>query len=202
MTDARSERVFGTDLRGQEITLADISEAISITGLPEAVISFDSPKGRVSYRTDISADSLMKRRSLNIPYAVENSLIESVRAAMAGKTYYVTTSLWADDSGNSMRGLKYIPVEVVDVGAGREFIPLAATLLCYSCGRGEGHPGAVAVRRQQPSLLFLSMAQPGVAEGTTHAFHDLFSLTDPRKRYPKVSDASWSNIMSGRVSEG
>ena len=203
VTDARSERVFGTDLRGQEITLADISEAISITGLPEAVISFDSPKGRVSYRTDISADSLMKRRSLNIPYAVENSLIESVRAAMAGKTYYVTTSLWADDSGNSMRGLKYIPVEVVDVGAGRGVYPLSL-LLSYAIPV-EGVKGTPGLSRSDDSnhrFFFLSMAQPGVAEGTTHAFHDLFSLTDPRKRYPKVSDASWSNIMSGRVSEG
>lgn len=203
VTDPRSERVFGINLDGSEISFTGISEVVSITGSPEAIISFDSPAGRVSYRTDISADSLMRRRDFAIPYAVENSVVDAVRSRLAGNRYYITTSLWNDASGNSVRGLKYIPVEVVDVSAGRGVYPLRLSLSYEVPVAGvKSAPGHVKPGDSTHRYFNLAMAAPGSVGGATHAFPDFFSLTDPRKRYPKIEDKAWANIIAGRVGEG
>lgn len=203
VTDPRSERVFGVDLNGATITLADITKAPTITGVDQAIINFDSPKGRVSYRTDITPDSLLRRQNLAIPFAVENSMIEAVRSRLKGNTYYILTSLWNDDEGNSMRGLKYIPVEVVDVVAGKGVYPLTL-LLSYSIPQPglSLTPGLINDAEPDRRFFTLAMASPATEGGTTHAFADLFSLSDPRLHYPKIVDEAWNNIRSGRVSRG
>lgn len=203
VTDPRSERVFGVNLDGAVIALAEITEAPSITGLPVAILTFDSPAGRVSYRTDMSADSLMRRNDFNIPYSVENSLVEAVSSRLKGNRYYVTTSLWNDDVGNSLRGLKYIPVDVVEVEPGRGVYPISLLLSYDIPQKGiSATPGLVSKTDSNHRFFTLTMAAPGHAAGSTRSFADLFSLSDPRKRYPKISDTAWNNIRAGKVSEG
>ncbi len=203
VTDPRSERVFGINLDGAVISLAEISEAPSITGLPVAILSFDSPAGRVSYRTDISADSLMHRKDFSIPYSVENTLVDEVSRRLKGNTYYVNTSLWNDDAGNSLRGLKYIPVEVMEVEPGRGIYPIGLLLSYTIPQKGiSATPGLVSKTDATRRFFTLAMAAPGHEAGTTHSFADLFSLSDPRKRYPKISDEAWANIKAGKVSQG
>lgn len=203
VTDSRSDRVFGTDLSGAVIALSGISEVISITGTPEAVLHFDSPVGPVSYRTDISADSLLRRKSLSIPYTVELSVIDSASKRLKGNTYYVNTAVWNDLDGNSIRGLKYIPVEVVDLKPGSGVYPIRL-LLAYTAPIAgvKSAPGVVVKGDEGRRYFTLPMSVPGADGGTTRDFADLFCLNDPHRRYPKISDAVWANIMSGRVSEG
>lgn len=35
----------------------------------------------------------------------------------------------------------------------------------------------------------------------TRKFGSLLSLSNPRDRYPEITDANWNNIVNGRVSE-
>ena len=35
-----------------------------------------------------------------------------------------------------------------------------------------------------------------------HHFDDLFSMTDVRKQYSKISDENWQRIVAGKVAEG
>ncbi|MCM1029239.1 MAG: hypothetical protein NC342_04595 [Pseudoflavonifractor sp.] len=203
VTDSRSDRAIGRSLEGDTISLSAISESISILGLPEAVVSFSSPLGDASYMTGISPDSLMRRQSLNIPYTVELSLISELRQRLIGQTFYVATSLWGDMDGNSIRGLKYIPVEVTGVEAGRGIEPIRLSLQYLISDQMRSKPGKELPGDSTHRHFTLPMALPGGgAGGTTRSFANLFSLSDPRKRYPKISDAAWLAINEGRVIEG
>jgi len=203
VTDQRSERIFGSDLAGQTIAFDSFDSAISIIGRTEAVVRFSSPRGPVAYRTDIAPDSLMRMDALSIPYTVEASTVDSVRRRLLGQTYYVNTSLWNNMAGGSLRGLRFIPVEVTAVEPGEGIYPLRLTLPYTPVDGGSATPGATrrddAVRR----YFTLPMAAPGSSDGsTTRDFADLFLLTDPRKRYPRISDQVWTNIIAGRVDDG
>lgn len=204
VTDARSQRVFGRDLAGAELTLAGISEATSIMGFPEAVVTFDSPYGQVAYRTGFSADSLMRRSSLPIPYAVENSLVDAVSRRLKGNTYYVTTSLWNDFEGKSLRGLRYIKAEVTDVVPGAGVYPIRLYMSYQVPVKGvAATPGIARGDDDRRRYFALSLAAPGSDDdATTRSFADLLSLSDPRDRYPRIEDKAWANIMAGRVGEG
>lgn len=201
--DPRSERLFGTDLAGSVITYAGVDEAISITGRPEAILRFDSPRGRVSYRTDISADSLARRAAFTIPYTVEQMMVDSVRTRLRGRDFYVTTSLWNDLRGQSLRGIKNILVRVDEVSPGDGIYPLRLLLSYDPSDKFLVNPGVTLEGKGERRYFTLPMAPPGSDIGSSmRTFADIFSLTDPRKRYPKIEDAAWANIQAGRVVPG
>lgn len=203
VTDPRSERIFGTDLAGLTIAFESFEPATSIVGRTETIVRFASPKGPVAYRTDIAPDSLARMTVLDIPYAVETTTVEAVRSRMAGQTYYVNTSLWNNMSGSSIRGLRFIPVEVVCVEAGEGIYPLRLTLAYTPVAGIAATPGATKAGDTARRYFTLPMASPGgTGGGTTRDFADLFLLSDPRKRYPRISDTVWNNIIAGRVADG
>ena len=201
--DPRSERLFGTDLSGSVITYAGVDEAVSITGMPEAILRFDSPRGRVSYRTDISADSLARRTSFTIPYTVEQTIVDSVRSRLRGSDFFVTTSLWNDLHGQSLRGIKHILVRVDEVSPGDGIYPLRLLLSYDPSDKFLVNPGVTLEGKGERRYFTLPMSAPGADIGSSmRTFADIFSLTDPRRRYPKIEDAAWANIQAGRVTPG
>lgn len=177
-------------MSGDTATLAAITESTSITGAPEAIIILDSPHGQAQYRTDISPDSLARRKSLALPYAVELSTLEAVGRRMTGQTYYVMTPLWTSLSGESIRGRKYVAAEVTGVEPGSGITPLKIVLR-LAAPDGDGQ------------TFTLNMAAPGRDTGSsTRSFSNLFSLTDPRLKYPKIADDTWAHIQAGEVVGG
>lgn len=203
VTDPRSDRSIGRSLDGDTVTLTSISSTTSILGLTEAVINFATPKGPAAYLTGITPDSLLRRRSLTVPYLVEVAVIDSLRKRLTGRTFYVNTSLWGDMDGNSLRGLRYIPVVITEVEAGRGIEPLRLTVAYDITDRMLSTPGTARAGIPDKRFFTLPMALPADAPGgTTRAFDNLFSLTDPRRRYPKISDEVWQAITENRVIEG
>ncbi len=203
VTDRRSDRSIGRSLDGDTITLESIIQSTSILGMTEAVITFATPDGPAAYNTGITPDSLIRRSSLAIPYLVETAVIDSLRTRLNGKTFYVMSSLWGDMEGGSLRGLRFIPVKVESVDAGRGIEPVRITLSYSVNDKMRSTPGAM--RNDMPGQRFftLPMALPGDEPGgTTRSFDNLFSLSDPRRRYPKISDDAWLAITESRVIEG
>ena len=201
--DPRSERLFGADLSNAVITYAGVDEATSITGHPEAILRFDSPAGRVSYRTDISADSLSRRASFTIPYTVEQVTVDSVRSRLKGRDVFVITSVWNDLAGQSLRGIKNISVKIEDVAAGDGIYPLRLLLSYEPSDKFLVNPGTTLKDKGERRYFTLPMSSPGADIGSSmRTFADIFSFTDPRLRYPKIEDAAWANIQAGRVVPG
>ena len=170
------------DLAGDTITLKSVTPATSVTGDEVTDISFTTPAGQeIIYRAGYSPEKLKELESVEIPFVIEESLINDVTARLKGNTYYIITSSWYDMDGNARSGRRFVPVKVDDVTFGNSFYPVR---LIMSDENG------------QPFSLYLSTGKDLKAP---RKFSSIFSLTNPRLRYPLISDDNWKLIINGRV---
>ena len=194
VTDSKISIIFtpqaseaADNLFGKEITYHGIVPALSVTGEPASDVVFMSPSGqRLSYRVNYSRDTLLTRRTLDIPFTVEMSVVDSVAEKIRGKQYYITTPLWYDGIGSQPAdGLRHIPVEIESVLPGNTVFPLRVVF----------HPlGGTALYS-----VYMSIGDQRTA---TRNFDTLFSITDPRTLYPRISDETWNLIVHSRVKDG
>ncbi len=194
VTDSKISIIFAPqtsdaadNLFGKVITYQGIVPAVSITGDPASDVIFNSPTGqRLSYRVNHSRDTLLARRTLDIPFTVEMSVVDSVSGKIRGGRYYITTPLWYDGIGAQLvDGLRHIPVEVSAVLPGNTMFPLR-----------------VVFSPLGDTTLYSVYMSVGNQRTATRNFDTLFSMTDPRKLYPGISDETWNLIVHSRVKDG
>lgn len=172
----------GETLSGNWIEYAGSRPATGVTGATETDLQFRSQGGALMvYRVSHSPDTLMARRSVEIPFTVEESLVDSVRDRLVGKRFYTVTRYWRDDDDNPVLGRKFVAVIVDSVTPGNSVYPLK-----ISFHDDEG----------RSARLFMS---PGPAGSTPRTFASLFALTDPHLRYPSISPENWALIIDGKV---
>lgn len=169
---------------GDTITLQGYNEVTSVTGEPQTEFYFLGPDGQeVSYRASQSVSQLSTAGHIDIPFAVETSVIEQTSKLLTGNDYYIITPSRYDLEGNNFRGRKFVKVHIDSVGAGNDFYPVALYL-----SDGNDH-----------FKLFMSVL-PG--SSMPRKFASLLSLSDPRSKYQSITDSNWQNIINGRVAEG
>lgn len=204
-TDPRVMRIFGASasemksLAGETVRYTGAREVTSITGQPVAELLFSTPYGQVCYRTDISLDSLSRRAGFDIPFMSETSRVRTLAEKIVGKTYYVTTSLWLDSLGKHIPGVKYVPVEVLDALPGSGVYPVSLRL-CFTLP--EPVSGTADTYTPGEKIIFYLPLTLDNNPGATRTFADQFSLSDPRKRYPRISEENWQRIIRGSVARG
>ncbi len=170
------------DLAGDTIVLKEIIPAQSVTGEDVTDIVFSTPSGHsITYRAGASPQRLRETGSVDIPFVIEESLIKQVASRMKGNTYFVTTSAWYDTEGNARTGRRFVPVTVDDVTFGNSFYPVRLLM---------------KDENGNPFSLYLSTGKDLKAP---RKFANIFTLTDPRLRYPMISDENWKLIINGRV---
>lgn len=189
VTDDRIAGIFGASangidhLAGQTITFSGLQPVVTITGEDATDMAFSTPDGHtLVYRT--SAPVTSPGRSLLIPFTVEESVVDEVRHRLKGNSYYVMTSMWYDLSGESLTGRKFVATKVEEVLPGNNVYPVR---LMMSDAGGRRF------------MLFMSV---GSSAKAPRGFNALFSFTDPRKRYPHITDETWAHIINGRVTTG
>lgn len=159
-------------------------ELPSMTGKPDTELIFLNQAGdEVRYRIQAPSDELNKRRKIEIPFTVETSIVDDVKKALLGNTYYVRTSTWFDDNGAALRGNKFIPVKITDVLPGNTVYPVKLQF-------------TPASENLHPAYLYMSA---GDAAKGARDFASLFYFDDPHKRYPNITDETWNNIIRGKV---
>lgn len=193
VTDNKIALIFGAgstrrdSLGGTTITLASERLVPSVTGTEMLELAFSGPDGqRLYYRPDINADDLDDSASLPIPFAIELSAVAKADSLMRGNTYYITSPLWYDAAGNSVQGLRHVAVRVDSVVPGTERYPLCVAF---------SQPGKDSPER------FILMTY-GTSPGATRNFDRLFSFTDPRRSYPRISDENWRLITNSQIAVG
>lgn len=137
------------------------------------------------YRTNLDEHEIAQRNRLEIPFTIELSLVEKARRALSGKEVYVLTPQWLTPDGKSVRGRKFVPVTIKEVRAANEVYPLQVLFT-----DGEGHERAVYM---------------SAGEGIRWEPRELpatFSFSDPRLRYPQISDATWQSIQACTPARG
>lgn len=158
----------------------------SLTGGDDTELVFASSSGgEAVYRINADKSELDTRRSISVPFTIEMSMVDSVRSRLVGRDLYVRTSLWYDSVGNAMAGLKYIPVKVIAVEPGNLVYPVKVTF-CTSAGK----------ECPDTASVFMSV---GAESHSARNFAALFNFSNPRDRYPMITDANWERIIHGRV---
>lgn len=167
---------------GDVINFNNMRQDISLTGDPVVEISFaDSQDREMIYRIDSSVEALKKQPELEIPFAVESSIVDSVRERMEGKTFYILTPVWYDMRSQSFTGRKFVPVKILEVNPGNSVYPVKLK---------------IADENGNPFVMFMSV---GTNLKAPRSFHKLFSLTNPRLKYPLIKDEVWNNIINNRI---
>ncbi len=171
---------------GDTLSLESVDRVSSVSGVDGVQITFRASDGKLlSYKPEVIADDYASRTMLDIPFAVELTPVEVADSLMRGHTYYITTPRWFNASGQSEDGLRHVPVTVQSVTAGTAVYPLK-----------------VAFTTEADSAIHYALMTYGSSPAATRNFDTLFSFTNPRARYPKISDENWQLIIRSKVAEG
>lgn len=186
VTDPRISIIFNPGApelsAGDIISYTGMREGVSLTGEPMVELTFaDSNSKTMGYRVDVSESSLKAKDSFEVPFTVEVSVVDSVKTRMAAKTFYILTPVWYDLNEQSFTGRKYVPVKILDVLPGNSVYPIK---LIVSDEHGDSF------------VMFMSVGHNLKAP---RGFHKLFSLTNPRQKYPLIRDEVWQNIINNRI---
>lgn len=180
----------GESLAGKTMSLACVDAAVSLTGDSVVRLSFAVPgiAPRLRYVTDVRTSDWRMRPSFNIPFTVEMSAVATADSLMRGNTYYILTSLWTDGDGRATGGLHHIPVRIEGVRAGTEVLPLMVAFT--PLGFGDNAP-----------VQYVYMTY-GTGYAASRNFDKLFSFSDPRQKYPLITDENWNRIVRSTVARG
>lgn len=185
ITDERFERLtghFSARSLPVELSFVGFAPAQTLTGEDATDIVFtDADGARLLVRDNRSVAALDTVAALVIPFTVDPDLAMAADSIMRGNVYYVSTSLWYDADGKAVNGRRHVPVTVDSVTPGDDKY-------------------AAYVHFTDGSRRFVKMNLG--ADGGSRSFDRLFSLTDPRKRYPAIHDDAWELITEGRVRHG
>lgn len=180
--------------QGDQVSYAGVREVPSVAGGETAEVLFvteGASRDTVAYRPDATLRELSERSSLSVPFLVELSVVDQMRQALKGNTYYIRTSLWYDEKGNPYVGPKFVPVTVADVVPANENYP-ARVVFDY------------ADRADAPARRAFVYLTPSVdpEKRAPRGFDSLFYFDDPRKNYPQITPENWANIVRSRVAVG
>ena len=190
VTDPRISRIFGAtapagSLEGQVISYDSVTEAAGVTGGTVTDLAFVAPDGtRLVYRVNRPLERLLTDSVTEIPFTIQQSVIEDARKMMEGKEYYILTSSWRDDADTPVDGRKFIPVVIDSVSPGNALFPIKVAFT-----DGDGHSARVFIH-------------PGAKGTAPRTFSRVFSFTNPRLRYQHIAPEHWQLIIDGRVTEG
>lgn len=187
VTDSKIHRILGAsgsqsgDLGGTDLIYQSAQDVSSITGEPVAELTFLTHDGKnVVYRADGSTTALSQKPSVSIPFTVERTVLDQVASKLKGNHYYVMTRWWYDNTDQSFFGRRFVPVTITDILPGNAFFPVKLQL-----------------NDEKGNTFYLFMS---INAGTAHRdFASLLALSNPRTRYPAISDENWERIINGKI---
>lgn len=172
-------------MMGRIISFDGVSARRTPGGVDEAVISFRDGDKLLYYSTGRPMKSaLASVSSMDMPLLIDLDLVESAGKLLKGMQVWTVSSLWYDKFGERKKGRKFVPVSIINVSPGNMVFPLKLDILDE---RGEA------------SVLYMNLKDAGIESRT---FPKLFSLTDPKERYPQILPEVWELIQNGRLRTG
>ncbi len=181
-----SPLVDGEAVEGRMATLRSIDTVPTLTEQPEVRITLvvDSTGVELDFLTGLTPERWREATAYTLPHIVDMELVEAIRSRLVGKEYYILPARRVGSNGIDTMGMRYQPVQVLDVLPAIESAPVRVCL-----ADREGHLSSVVMT---------------VGDVTTSRrnFETLFSITDPRLRYKNITDENWALICRGRVREG
>lgn len=174
-------------LEGDTIIYLGHRETTDLTGqkIVELLFTPKHTSDTLCYSTNATISQLMARAYVDVPFTIDLNLISGIRGAIVGKELYVKTPLWFKRDGESVNGRKFVKTHVTDVIPANEIYPC---MVIFTDEHGEEH------------AVYMSAATN--SRWAPREFASLFSFTDPRINYPRITDEMWRNIINSRVAPG
>ena len=120
--------------------------------------------------------------SFSIPLLIDMDMVDYVHHALAGREFYVKTSIWYDPITEDMlTGRHYIKVRIDSVAPGNKALPLRVHFTALDSG--------------ERAMMWMA----GRTAMRNRDFDALFAARDPRADYPEITDKNWSLIVNGQV---
>ena len=170
------------DLSNSVLEYVGYTEGNVLDNKPKVNLRFTDGKNEYVYPTKKTLEEIRNKGiMLQVPFMIEESLIDGYRNLIGGKDFYIRTPIWYDERGEMISGKKFVKVRITDVFPGDKVFPLKVSFVTE-----EG----------KTAYVFMSTKQSSVQN---RLFDNLFSEKDIRLNYPAISDTNWNNIINGNV---
>ncbi|MDE7345234.1 MAG: hypothetical protein K2N48_00650, partial [Muribaculaceae bacterium] len=171
--------------KGKTLTFTGLDSHINPDLREECVILFSDGKRSFRYKTGKTTEAaLIEIDSSKLPLISDEVLIEQWKEKITGKTLWTKSNLWYDLTGDRMPGLKFAKIKVEEV------IPATGDF-----------PMNVRISGPDGRSGFLHMNYTSDIHDSRD-FAAIFSLSDPKNRYPHIIDENWKLIQQGKVGDG
>ena len=194
ISDNRASRIFepqgrlssGNDsLKGKIIEFKSIFSRITPGGSNQLIISFTDGTDTYNYPTGKSREEALNSiTSLDIPMLLDLDMVDHFNEKLKGKTLWTRSRLWYDSEGEKLAGRKFVPVTITEVAPGDLLFHLHLHITDE-----EGNK----------AWLYMNPVNRGMESRT---FANLFYMTDPKLKYPGISEEIWKLICRGLVTTG
>lgn len=175
-------------LAGKKLRFSGVVVRPTPGGEKVAVLEFSGDDGVYRYDTSRQPDVVGKSfDGLDVPMLIDLDFVARADSLLRGRTLWTRSRLWYDDDGNYMEGRKFVPVSIVAVNPGSMLFPLSVAFV-DDAGR--------------QASVFMNVKDNSGLGAESRTLPDLFSLTDPKLRYPSVTPEVWNNICDGKVALG
>lgn len=188
ITDQRICDLFGSFsnpnlLPGKKLYFSDISIKKAPNGENILHIIFsDDNNNQYSFNSRKSIDNTIL--SDQIPMLIDLDMIKQTELLLKGKHLWTLSNLWYDTSGNAINGKKFVPVTITQVLPGNKVFPC---MIVFDDQNGN------------TASQLINLGKSGIE---SRKFADLFSLSDPRLKYPNIYDDIWTLIQNAKVKTG
>lgn len=185
VTDKKISLIFNANnlpdsIVGSTINYQKYNTSISVAGTTITNIYFTYNCDTLIYSVNATPQELSSRKLFLVPFTIQQSIIDEVRNKMLNNTYYNITSLAYDSVGNTMNIQKFIPIKINAIKAGNHLYPIKVS---YTTNNNS-------------YWVYMTI---GDEIQSTRNFETLFSLTNPRNKYPHISDNHWNAITNNNV---
>lgn len=172
-------------LVGKNIEYEGVALKPTPGGSDEAVIVFLYNGKPLSYSTGKSlSNAETSITSMDVPMVIDPQVVEDARKLLQGKKVWTKSKLWYDSKENKIDGRKFVPVTIENITPGSIVFPLKVSIKDENGG---------------DAVMFMNVGSVGIESRT---FQNLFSLNDPKARYPHIQPEMWEAICNGKVRIG
>ncbi len=185
-TDAQGTR--HTPTPGDTLRLVTAAPTPTLTEQPEITLTFVGAHGdSLAYHTGLDERAWKSRQSIEIPFTIDADVIDSVAHRLIGKHLYIIAQrrmTWPEGAVITPR--RYVGVTVRDVRGGTAELPVIVVI------EPDDAPDTL-------QAVYMTLGDGATA---TRNFDKVFSLINPRSRYPRIEDDVWQLICDGKIRLG
>lgn len=174
---------------GDTILFAGFAVSRNVLGEETTTVRFLNQKSdTLAYKINFPLAKINERSSLEIPFTIPLTMVEKADSLLTGMELFVnTTYRYKNSDGTRIDQNKFQPVRITSVKSGSVEQPFRV-FFTEKSGETEKE-------------FFLPMTT-GASRTSTRNFTALFSMKNPRSKYPDITDETWSFITASKVKPG